>query len=99
MSTESEDDIERIILEDEDGNELEGVVLSVAEIDGQDYALIAPAESYDDESNDTLELLIFLYSEDEVDGAALFSEVPDEASYEKAKAFFASLMSVEEGEE
>lgn len=101
MSDEQQDDIDRIILEDEEGNELPCVVLSVAEIDGQDYALVAPAESYDDESNDTLELLIFKYDEDEVDGAALFSEVDSDEAYENAKQFFASLMQddVEEVEE
>ncbi len=99
MSEETDEDIDRIVLEDEDGNELECVVLSVVEIDGQDYALVAPAASYDDESTDTLELLIFQYSEDEVDGAALFSEVETEEAYDKAKAFFASLMDGEAIEE
>lgn len=90
--SEENDEIDRIVLEDDEGNELECVVLSVVEMDGTDYALVAPAESYDDESTDTLELLIFQYSEDEVEGAALFAHIEDEATYEKVKAFFAELM-------
>jgi len=98
MSEETNDEtveLEVIVLEDEEGKEHAYVVLSVDMIDGQTYALLATEESYDDESNDMLELDIFQYDEDEDEEASVFAAIDDDATYEKVKAFFTNLLEAE----
>lgn len=90
-----DDDV--VTFTDEDGNEHRCAVLAIAEVEGRDFALLAPVDQLDDEDEDeALELFIFAYGEDD-EGLETFSYVEDEALYDRVKDFFSTL--VEEGEE
>lgn len=92
------DDVVTIV--DEDGNERDCVVLAVAEVDGQDYALLAPADQLEDEEGQELELFIFTYDLDEDDDETeVFGFVEDEAVYEKVRDFFSTLINQDEVED
>lgn len=91
-----EEDIVTIV--DEEGNERDCVVLAVAEVDGQDYALLAPAEQLDDDEGQELELFIFTYEVDDEE-MEMFGFVEDEAVYEKVREFFSTLISQEDDED
>lgn len=79
---EEEDDI--VVLADVDGNEKEFSFLAVVQVDGQDFALLTPAEEPADPEADT-EIFIFRYEQDE-DGGEIFSEVEDEELFAKVQA-------------
>jgi uncharacterized protein YrzB (UPF0473 family) len=92
MAEEEEDDgVETIMVVDEEGNELECALLAVAALDGVEYALLAEVEELDDEQSDTLEMLIFVYEEDE-EGNVELSGIDDEATFEKVRDLFAQMM-------
>ena len=91
MAEEEEDDgVETIMVVDEEGNELECALLAVAALDGVEYALLAEVEELDDEQSDTLEMLIFVYEEDE-EGNVELSGIDDEATFEKVRDLFAQM--------
>ncbi|MFZ5475321.1 MAG: DUF1292 domain-containing protein [Myxococcota bacterium] len=90
------DDDDIVTLSDAEGNETDFQFLGVVEVEGEDYALLTPAN--DEEATET-EIFIFRYEQDE-DGGEIFSDVEDEETFQKvraqAEALFASL---EEGDE
>lgn len=91
------DDEDVVTLVDEEGNERDFAVLAVAEVEGQDYALLAPTEQLqENDEGGELELYIFTYDIDEEDDTEQFGEVADEATYEKVRDFFSTLISQEE---
>ncbi len=92
------DDEDVVVLIDEDDLERRCAVLAVADIDGQEYALLAPIDQLQDEQGNELELFIFQYAlnEDEVE---TFASVDDETIYTRVRDFFASLMEHEVEEE
>jgi uncharacterized protein YrzB (UPF0473 family) len=87
---ENDDELDRIVVVDDEGNEINCAILAVAEIDGIDYALLAEEESLDDEENETLELLIFEYTEE--DEAVVLTGIESEETFEKVREFFSELM-------
>jgi hypothetical protein len=88
-----------VTFEDEEGNEVDFMVLAVMEIDGQDYAMLAPVEQLgDDESDEGIELYYFKYTE--ADGEETYDEIEDEALLERVHKAFGELMEqADEGEE
>ncbi|NCG19848.1 MAG: DUF1292 domain-containing protein [Rhodobacterales bacterium] len=72
-------------------------VLAVAEIDGQEYALLGRAEQLTDEDGD-LELFIFRYELDEEE-VENFTSVETDEAYNRAREFFSTLMEQDDGEE
>lgn len=91
-----------ILLSDEDGNEIEHILLEVMEVDGVEYALLAPVESaeYEDgDDGDDVELLICTYAEDEEKGEEHFGPIEDDATYEKVREAFARFMEHADEEE
>ena len=90
-----EDDV--VTITDEDGVERICVVLAVADVEGRDYALLAPAEQLEDEGGEELELFIFTYDLDE-DETEVFGYVDDESTYEKVREFFSTLIGQEQGD-
>ena len=78
------------------------VVLAIAEMDDQEYALLAPADQLGDvpegEDEGELELFIFAYSVTD-DERPLFSEILDEQVFERVRAFFSTLIDTDEDED
>ena len=91
---------EEVTLVDVDGKEHEFVVLAVVEVDALDYAMLAPTEQVDNEEQEgDLDLFLFRYDEAE-DGTVSFSEIEDEATYEKVREYCSKeLLEIEDGEE
>jgi uncharacterized protein YrzB (UPF0473 family) len=89
-------DADRVTLVDEEGNETEFVLLAVIDVEGQDYALLAPEGQLGDDG-DSIELFIFQYDVDE-DGEEAFSPVDEDGRYEEVRDLFAQLMDLEDGD-
>lgn len=92
-SEEIEDD-ELVPIVDDEGVERLCVVLAVAEVEGRDYALLAPAEQLSDEEGEELELFLFTYEVDD-DGTEVFGGIDDEDTYLKVRDFFSTLLGEE----
>lgn len=77
-------------------------VLAVAELDGREYALLAPVEQLrdvpEDEDEAELELFIFAYSVGD-DGIEVYEGIEDEALFERVRAFFSTLIDTEYDDE
>ena len=84
----TEDDIR--ILVDEEGNEVECVLLAVVGHEEQDYALMTTLESLESEDED-LDVFVLIYDVD-ADDVESFSEVDDEATYDAVVAFTRTLI-------
>lgn len=86
------DESELVTIVDEAGKEYACVVLAVADVDDQDYALLAPQDQLADDEAEELELFIFRYEVDTDEQVERFDYVEDEAVYKKVEAFFSQLM-------
>ena len=62
----------------------EYVFLTLVEVDGAQFALLTPADEPEDEESAT-EVYIFRYEQDE-EGGEMFSEVEDEALFQRVQA-------------
>lgn len=80
-----------VTLVDEDENEHQFVVLAIVELDDRQFAMLAPLEQVEDDSDPELELFLFTYAETE-DGIAEFGEIEDEEVYEAVQAYCATLL-------
>jgi len=89
---EESNEMDRITVVDDEGNELNCAVIAVAEVGGTDYALLAEETSLADEDNDTLELLIFEYDEDEESGGVVLTGIESEETFQMVQAFFQELL-------
>lgn len=100
---ESEEIEDIVMITDEDGNQIECIVLAIMEVDGVDYAMLAPVEGVEGDDGDDVELFLFTYSEDEEKEEEYFGPIEDDATYEKVREAFAQLMEQadedEDGEE
>ena len=88
---ESEEIEDIVMITDEDGNQIECILIAIMELDGVDYAILAPVESAGDDGDD-VELFLFTYSEDEEKEEEYFGPIEDDATYEKLREAFAQLM-------
>ncbi len=74
------------------------VVLAIAEMDGRQFALLAPRDQLqdvpEDEDEAELELFIFAYSVGD-DGIEVYEGIEDEALFDKVRDFFATLIDTE----
>ena len=100
---ESEDvESDELVIIHDGESERECVVLAVAEMNGQEYALLAPANQLndvpEDEEEGELELFIFAYSIDD-EGQEIYQGIEDEAIFDQARAFFSTLIDTDEEEE
>jgi len=84
-----------VTLVDEDGNEHEFVVLAIVDMDGSEFAMLAPLDQVDDDSEPELELFLFTYQETE-DGYAEFGEIEDDATYQAVQAYCATLLDTDD---
>lgn len=84
-----------VVLEDDEGNTMEFAVLDIVEVDEQDYALLVSVEQIEDEAGDSMDILIFQYDEED-DGVASFSEIEDEAIYERVREHCATMADLED---
>lgn len=96
--SEEVDEDELVTIVDEAGTERTCVVLAVADVDGRDYALLAPAAQLEDEGGEELELFIFTYDLDDEENE-VFGYVDDEAMYEKVREFFSTLIVEQQDED
>ena len=84
------------ILVDDDGNELQCLLLAVLELDNAEYALLTPLEDLDSETEE-MEVYVFTYSEGE-DGLEEFGEISDENTYNAVVAYASTLMETQAAE-
>lgn len=87
-------DDEKILLEFDDGEEIEVDVLGTFEADGREYVAVAP----DDESGD-----VFLFRLEETakseDNEFGLVDIIDDAEFEKASAAFDALVTADEDDD
>jgi len=81
---EGDEDDDIVILSGPDGEAKEYVFLTLVEVDGAQFALLTPADEPEDEEAAT-EVYIFRYEQDE-EGGEMFSEVEDEALFQRVQA-------------
>lgn len=90
---EIDDDL--LTLLDEDGQEHSFIVLEILDVDGQSYAILAPAEDADDD--DEGEAYIFRIETE--DGDDRLVTVEDEEEFDRVAAALSELEDWEESEE
>ncbi len=100
---ESEDvESEELVMIDDGNGERACVVLAIAEMDGQEFALLAPSEQLADvpegEDEGQLELFIFAYGVNE-DGIETYEGIEDEALFAQVREFFSTLIDTDEEDE
>jgi len=88
----SEDELVQI---EDDGVVYNCAVLAIAESEGQEYAMLAPADQLSDAEEEG-ELLLFIvqYTVTE-DDEEIFSSIEDDATYERVREFFSTLIESE----
>jgi|LauGreDrversion4_2_1035121.scaffolds.fasta_scaffold922581_1 uncharacterized protein YrzB (UPF0473 family) len=75
-----------IVLSGADGTERSFQSLAMVEVEGKRYAVLAPGEAdLSEESEEEIELFLFEYEVDE-EGDEIFSEIEDEATWNKVQA-------------
>ena len=91
---------EEVVVIHDGENERHCIVLAIAELNGDEFAMLAPqdqlidGEEDDEESN--LELFIFRYRVDEK-GHEVFEGIEDDGLFEQVRDFFSTL--IDQGEE
>lgn len=94
---EDEEEAEMITLTMEDGTEVPCIVLTIVEVEGQDYIALLPINEEmleSDESNG----FIFRYSEDE-DGCPVLEGIEDDEEFEMVGAVLDEIMEITVEEE
>lgn len=94
---EDEEEAEMITLTMEDGTEVPCIVLTIVEVEGQDYIALLPISEEmleSDESNG----FIFRYSEDE-DGCPVLEGIEDDEEFEMVGAVLDEIMEITVEEE
>ncbi len=87
-----EQEAERFMLTDEDGNEIEFELIGSGEVDGVMYYAMIPAEEADDENRDTFEYVI-LKSEIDENGDESLSTIDDDEEFDRVADFFDDMFS------
>lgn len=88
ITTELDDDAEdyRVTLDLEDGQTLECAIMTILEVDGQDYIVLVPVDE-DDEPIEEGEVYIYRYFEDE-DGTPSLGNIDNEDEFERVSERF-----------
>ena len=87
-----EAEVERFMLTDEEGNEIEFELIGSGEVDGVMYYAMIPAEEADDESRDTFEYVILKSEVDENGDESLFT-IDDDEEFDRVADFFDDMFS------
>ena len=80
---------------DEDGNVINFELYDIVEVDGQEYALLLPAEEEDD--SDEAEIVIMRLTKDGED--YIFETIDDDDEFNKVAEYVESLTDAEDEEE
>ncbi len=96
--TEDISDEDRVVLVDEDGNEVDFVLLATLELDGNEYAVLGPEEQVVDPEREEVELTFFKIGVDD-DGEEEFLPVEDEEEFEAVREAVAELLGLAEADE
>ena len=88
ITTELDDDAEdyRVTLDLEDGQTLECAIMTILEVDGQDYIVLVPVDE-DDEPIEEGDVYIYRYFEDE-DGTPSLGNIDNEDEFERVSERF-----------
>ena len=87
-----EQEAERFMLTDEEGNEIEFELIGSGEVDGVMYYAMIPAEEAEDEDRDTFEYVI-LKSEVDEDGDESLFTIDDDEEFDRVADFFDDMFS------
>lgn len=87
-----EQEAERFMLTDEEGNEIEFELIGSGEVDGVMYYAMIPAEEADDENRDTFEYVILKSEIDENGDESLFT-IDDDEEFDRVADFFDDMFS------
>lgn len=87
-----ENEVERFMLTDEEGNEIEFELIGSGEVDGVMYYAMIPAEEADDESRDSFEYVILKSEVDENGDESLFT-IDDDEEFDRVADFFDDMFS------
>ena len=93
---------EEVVVINDGESERHCIVLAVAELNGDEFAMLAPQDQLvdgdeDDEESD-LELFIFRYRLDEA-GHEVFEGIEDDGLFEVVRDFFSTLIDTEDEED
>ena len=83
---------ERFMLTDEEGNEIEFELIGSGEVDGVMYYAMIPAEEADDDNRDTFEYVILKSEVDENGDESLFT-IDDDEEFDRVADFFDDMFS------
>lgn len=97
---EEEDDMEdlRVTLTLEDNLEVECKILTIFDLEDQNYIVLMPEEDEDDEDEEETEVFIYRYFEDE-DGNPSIEDIEDDDEYDAVTDRFEELLDEAEWEE
>lgn len=93
----SDDEDICVTLDMEDGEQVECEILTIFELNGQDYIALLPV-SEDDPETEELEIFLYRYFEDE-DGSPSLENILDDAEYEAVEEKFDELLDEAEFDE
>ena len=86
-----------LLLSLEDGTEMTCIVLSIYELDGQEYIALLPEEQNTDDEEE-MDVYIYRFHEDE-EGNPILDNIEEDAEYEKAVNAFNELFDEEDDAE
>lgn len=87
-----EEQVEKYMLTDEDGNEHEFELIGSGEVDGVMYYAMIPAEDAENTNNDYLEYVILKSEVDENGDESLFT-IDDDEEFDRIADFFDDMFS------
>lgn len=97
MADEAWMDEDHVILTDEDGKEHTFEVVDVIEVQGKEYAILAPAEDEEEELDPSGEAMIFRIDHDG-GGEQVLVEIEDDEEWERVAAEYDRLVDEEDDE-
>ena len=89
---------EKVVLLDEEGQEHEFAFIDVLEVDGERYAVLAPAEELENDTDEETEAVILKIGQDE-NGEDILSDIEDDEEWEKVVAQWQELVESEEDDD
>ena len=89
------DEQEVIVLTDEEGKELECIILDYLEVDSKRYVVIAPVTEEEDSEEDEIEVDILRVDADE-NGEEMFSVIEDDEEWDKVADSWQELQDEED---